>query len=151
VTIPASFLSYRCVTRPNLELTALFVPQRDEWLSARSQPARTVLRFQVPPELLPLRIERAELEVDLNAQARPFEVFSDEGQQIEVLASRQSPVGRLRLTIDRPEALRLDAGGGLYLGLAIGAAARLPGETQASSEWKINDLQLQLSGRVPQD
>jgi hypothetical protein len=151
VTIPAPFLSYRCVNRPNVELTSLYLPQRNEWLSARSQPARTLLRFQIPPELLPLRIERAELEVDLNAQARPFEVFSGEGQQAEVLASRHSPVGTIRLTIDRSDALRLDAGGGLYLGLAIGAAARLPGEAQASSEWKINDLQLQLTGRVPED
>jgi hypothetical protein len=101
--------------------------------------------------LLPLRLERAELEVDLNAQARPFEVFRGEGQQAEVLATRNSPVGKLHLTIDRPDVLQPDAGGGIYLGLAIGAAARLPGEEQASSEWKINDLQLQLTGRVPEE
>jgi hypothetical protein len=129
----------------------LYAPERDEWVAARRRPARTLLRFQVPPELLPLRVERAVLEVDLNAQARPFAVFAGEGPGAEVLASRYSPVGKVRLVIDRPDALRPDPGGGVYLGLEIGAAARLPGEANASSEWKINDLQLELSGRVPED
>jgi hypothetical protein len=101
--------------------------------------------------LLPLRVERAALGVDLNAQARPFEVFAGEGPAAEVLASQNSPVGKVRLVIDRPDALQPDAGGGIYLGLAVGAAARLPGEASASSEWKINDLQLELTGRVPED
>lgn len=149
LTIPAPFLSYRSLIRPELSLTPLYDSQRNEWLSYRTQPARTILRFQVPPELLPLRIDRAELEVDLNAQARPFEIFTQEGPKTEVLASQHSPVGKIRLVIDRPDALRLDASGGLYLGLAVGAAVRLPGVEQASSEWKINDLQLQLTGQIP--
>ena len=151
MTIPAPFLTYRCVFRPNLKLSSWYIPQWNQWQSAQSEPARTLLRFQIPPELLPLRIERAVLEVDLNAQTRPFEIFRVDGPQAEVLASRQSPVGKLRIAIDQPEALRLDAEGGIYLGLTIGAAARLPGETTASSEWKINDLQLELTGRVPED
>jgi hypothetical protein len=148
--IPAPFLSYRGMIRPELNLTALYDPQHHSWVSSRNQPARTLLRFQIPPELLPLRIDRAELEVDLNAQARLFEIFTAEGPKTEVLASRHSPVGKIRLLIDRPDALRLDASGGLYLGLAIGEASRLPGEEKPSSEWKINDLQLQLTGRVPE-
>jgi hypothetical protein len=149
VTIPTPLLAYRSVSRPGL--TPLYAPERDEWVSARRHPARTLLRFQLPPELLPLRIERAVLDVDLNAQARPFEAFAGEGPGAEVLASQNSPVGKVRLVIDRPGALQPDAGGGIYLGLAVGEAARLPGEANASSEWKINDLQLELSGQIPED
>jgi hypothetical protein len=151
LTIPAPFLSYRGVIRPDLNVTALYDSQHDTWVSSRPQPGRTLLRFQIPPELLPLRIDRAELEVDLNAQARPFEIFTPQGPKTEVVASRHSPVGKIRLVIERPDALRVDADGGLYLGLAIGEASRLPGEEKASSEWKINDLQLQLTGQIPEN
>jgi hypothetical protein len=109
-------------------------------------PGRTMLRFQVPPELLPLQVERAALLVDLNAQARSFEVFAGPQAGLEVLAAHLSPVGSLRIPIDRPQVLQPDARGGIFLGIAVGEARTLPGGP--SSQWKIDSLQLEVAGRT---
>src|SRR5205823_2526175 len=117
-------------------------------VGARNNAGKTMLRFQVPAELLPLHVERAILTVDLTAPARPVDVFADKGAAVAVLDSRNGPVGRFRFEIDRQEFLRPDADGGLHLGIAVGEAQKLLGEARASSEWKINNLQLELSGRT---
>src|SRR5262249_30067337 len=148
VTIPAPFLTYRPLLHKDLAL--LYDPVRNQWLS-RTRPARTVLRFRIPAELLPLRVERAVLEVDVNAPARLFEVFAGKDDRSEVLAARTSPVGRFRFVIDRPDVLQPDAAGGVHLGLAIGGAAELPGKTGASSPWQIADLQLELMAQIQEN
>lgn len=148
VLIPGPFLTYHSVTLRG-SLAALYDPKHNEWVSSMRAPAKTRLRFQIPPELLPLHVERATLTVDINAQARPFEVFAGQDEGLEVLPpTYHSPVGRLRIPIDRPNILQPDAAGGVYLGISVGAAEKLPGETSASSEWKIDDLQLELAGRT---
>jgi hypothetical protein len=146
VVIPAPFLTYHSV-RLGDNLATLYDPKHNEWLPMKT-PARTMLRFQIPPELAPLHVDRATLTVDLNAQARPVEFFAGPDEHLDVLATYHSPVSRLRLDIDPPALLQPDAGGGVYLGIAVGVASKLPGEATASSEWKIDDLQLELAGRT---
>ncbi len=95
--------------------------------------------------MLPLRLERAILSADMNASAREFQVLTGTGNPPEVLEARTSPTGRLRLVIDRPDLLVPDAEGGVYLGLAISAAA------DPSSQWNINSLELELKGTILED
>jgi hypothetical protein len=147
VTIPGPFLPYQGVGRDGFSL--LYDPKNNEWVAARRTAARTLLRFQIPPELLPLRVERATLEVDVNAPGRPLEVLAGEGAT--ALATRHGPVGRLRFTIDRADVLQPDAEGGVYLGLAVGDPTGRPGATAPADEWQVNELQLELTGRVPED
>src|SRR5262249_15223192 len=117
VLIPAPFLPYHGV--PGDQFALLYDPQTSAWVSSRTPPARTMLRFQVPRELLPLQIDRATVAVDVSAPGRPLEILAG-GRRGEVLATRASPVGRLRIEIDRPDVLRPDAAGGVYLGIAVG-------------------------------
>jgi hypothetical protein len=136
VKIPAPFLPYQPLTGDGL--TLLHDPKHNDWVGPRAAPARAVLRVQVPRELLPLRVERAVIDADVSAPGRPFEVSAGP----TVLATRSGPTGRVRIEIDNPDALRPDAGGAIDLGLAVGAG---PGE------WRINDLQIELTGRVPEE
>src|SRR5262249_49724836 len=119
VLIPAPFLGYRAEP-----LDAVFRqpydPARNRWASEMTSPARALLRFQDPRELLPLRVERAVLHIAIHAPERPFELLGRGPTGLEVLARRHSPVGRLRLVIDRGDALQPDAGGGVRVGIAVG-------------------------------
>ena len=62
-------IHHQCLTYPHA--TPNICP-----MSSMSRAGKTMLRFQIPPELIPLRVERAVLTVDLNVQARTFEVFA---------------------------------------------------------------------------
>jgi hypothetical protein len=147
VLIPESFLPYQSV-RPE-EFALLYDPKKGAWVSARTLPAKTMLRFQVPRELLPLEIDRATVSLDISAPGRPLEILAGLGRN-EVLATRVSPLGRLRIQIDRPEVLQPDAAGGVYLGIAVGDSGQAAkGKTVA--EWAINDLRLELAGRIPEE
>jgi hypothetical protein len=148
VLIPSPFLTYHSVFVDGGS-AVLYDPKHNEWVSARLTPGKALLRFQVPTSLLPLQVDKAAVTIDLQAQTRPLEIFARKGQQLKTLAKRQSPVGRLRIELDARELLQPDEGGGVYLGVAIGEAIKLPGETKAASEWKINELQLELAGRTP--
>jgi hypothetical protein len=154
VLIPAPFLPYQGV-----DFTLLYDPKKGAWVSARTLPAKTMLRFQVPRELLPLQIDRATVSVDVSAPGRPLEILAGLGRD-EVLATRVSPRGRLRIQIDRPEVLQPDAAGGVYLGIAVGDSGQAGGQTarlgevelrQTVAEWAINDLRLELAGRIPEE
>jgi len=135
VTIPAPFLPFRSVSGSNL--TVLHSPRQDDW-TPRTAAARMMFRFQIPPELLPLRVERATLEFEWNAHGRTVEVLGGAGA--EVLAARSDAAGLVRIELDRPGSLRPDATGGLRFGLAVGAGA---------DEWKMTDLRLELTGLIP--
>jgi hypothetical protein len=134
VTLPAAFLPYRCISGPGL--TLLYNPRMNEW-TTRTAPAKTVFRFQVPPELLPLRSERAVLEMDLNARGRSIEVFAGVGGA--AMATRSGTSGTMRIELTQADALQPDPTGGVFVGVSVG-----PG----TGEWMITDLRLELVGQI---
>jgi hypothetical protein len=113
-----------------------------------SQPAQMLLRFQLPPDLVPLRVERAVVTVDMNAPMRVFEIFAGEGPDRKVLATSTGPVGLFRFPLRELDRLQPDASGSILLGMAVGNAEALAGEGKASSPWRINDVQLELAGKT---
>jgi hypothetical protein len=108
-----------------------------------------MLGFQLPPELLPLRVERATLNVQLSASGRLLELLSGAGEVPEVLEKRTSPVGRCRFEITRADVLQPDTEGRIHLGLAVGSAGRIGGQDIASLEWKVDEVELEVFGQVP--
>lgn len=148
IRIPAAFLTHQSIVRPGFAL--LFSFKKNEWVTQLARPARTMLRFQLPSELLPVRIERAVLHVDVQAQGYPFDVLSGPDKW-EVLATRNSPVGRLRFDLDRADVLQPDANGSVHLGLAVGDVQKKARPDEKQGEWRITDAQLELIGRIPED
>jgi hypothetical protein len=149
VLLPAPLVRYQGVPMGSGDGMLVYDGKKNEWLSPVLTAGKTRLRFQVPSELLPLHIERATLTVDIHAQGRSFEVFGGKEQATEVLAKRQSPVGTLRIEVDRPDLLQPDATGGIYLVIAVGEGQKLSSEKDLSDGWKITNLQLELAGRIP--
>jgi hypothetical protein len=100
------------------------------------------LRFQLPPEVLPFKVERARLVARIDAPGRRVTVSGVAGDTLIELHRADSPLDPIRVEIAEDRLLRLDGEGGLYLDLDVSAAA---GATQ---KWVIEYLELDVIGRA---
>lgn len=149
VAVPPPLLPYESVPLPGqVAGTATFNNLECRWVGPLTDASRTMLRFQCPEELLPLRAEKAVISVKLNAPSRAVEIIGLDGQQVVSLARSQSPLGTLQVTVDRPEVLKLDPQGGLRLGIGVGPIEGQTTGAITSVGWKIDDVTLELSGET---
>jgi hypothetical protein len=105
-----------------------------------------MLRFQLPAVLAKLKIEQATMFVDVNAPGRPVQLLADSGKELDM---RESPIGQIRFTIDRADALQQDAQNAIHLGLSVGDPAGLT--SAAAGEWVIRDVWLELTGQMAEE
>jgi len=70
--------------------------------------------------VLPVELDRATVTLRINAPSRKVELFGFAGQRVVSLATRRSPVGTLRLDVDRADVLKLDDRGGFLFGISVG-------------------------------
>lgn len=106
------------------------------------------LRFQLPAEVLPLRVDRARVVGKIEAPNRKVRITASGDGKPEVIYEAASPLDVIRQDITAERHLRLDAGGGLHLDLAISEPIRNDGKS-ASERWKIEFLELEVSGICP--
>ena len=105
------------------------------------------LRFQMPPSVLPLRVERATLSVQVRAPFRRVTVTGGpEGKPVPLFEA-DAPIEPIRIEITDASLLRLDEQGGLHLNFAIGEASS---GAASESAWKIETLSLEVNGRTGQ-
>jgi hypothetical protein len=136
VTIPAPLVACRRVlegarTRPTLE---------------SDQAADMHLRFQLPPTVLPLRVERARLACKVNAPGRRVTISGRAGEQLVELHRAESPLDPIRVEIVDERLLRPDDEGGLHLNLDI--SAPLGSGPRGNEKWTIEYLELEVVGRT---
>jgi len=124
-TVPAAFVPVR---RPDLGRPTL----------DSAAPTEQVLRFQLPPSVLPLEVERAVFRLRARAPGRRVAVTA-EGVS---LFAADSPAEPIRVEITDPRQLRPDADGGLRFTLSITDAGPAP------VPWKIEELGLDVVGRT---
>jgi len=153
VTIPSAFLqSWRVFEghpRP---------PTMDSSLATDQE-----LRFQVPPSLLPLKIERATFVVKMRAPSRRVTVSGHADKERVVLSQLESPLDPIRIEITDPRLLQLDMQGGLHVSLTIGEEQRAPtapvnserpakgasgAMRQFDSVWKIESISMEIVGQT---
>jgi hypothetical protein len=108
------------------------------------------LRFQLPAEVLPLRIEQARFTFRIDAPSRRIAVAGvAEGNLIE-LQVVESPLDPVRVEIKDARLLHLDAEGGLPLQFAISdpikSGASESGTAQPDAKWSIEYLELEVIG-----
>ena len=143
VTITTGFSSFAAVTegrshRPTLEGTTA---------------ARNRLRFQLPPSVLPFRVEKAALVARVRATGRRFTVSGIADGQPIPLENAVNPLGIVRVEISDPRALQIDPAGGLVLEVAVSGLIGPDGREMSSRlsdadvKWQIEDLGLEVSGR----
>jgi hypothetical protein len=108
------------------------------------------LRFELPPEATPLRVERARLTARINAPSRRVTVRSADGDPVELLGV-DSPIDRIEAKIDDGKLLRPDDRGGLNLELSVSKVRKgdrdAPPESQ-NERWTLENLELEVIGSV---
>jgi hypothetical protein len=133
VTIPRSFIPY-------LRADA---GKRQPTLDSMN-PIEMRLRFQIPPSVLPMTIERATLIARVRAPGWRFSVSGIADGKMVPLQGVDSPVEPIRVEIADRQLLKLDETGGLLLSVALSDKAGVTGENR----WKIESITLEVSGQT---
>ena len=133
VTIPRAFVGFR-----RFQDGLLLHPTLDAGM-----PSHQRLRFQLPPSVLPLTVERATLTLKIRAPARRLTVSGLADGRPVVLFEGESPTEPLRLDFGDEQLLRLDAQGGLHLNLTVGESGG-----EGVGNWTIDALGLDVVGRT---
>lgn len=102
------------------------------------------LRFQLPPAVLPLEVERASLFVQIRAPFRKLTVGGVRAGRTVPAFSGPAPLEALRVDIADRSLLVPDPAGALYIELAVGGVE--PGAPDAP--WKLESLALEVIGRT---
>jgi hypothetical protein len=149
VVIPSCFLPYRSVDLPDgLSLSAAYSNPDGAWLGPLVAPTRAVLRFQCPAQVLPLRCQVVKLTVAIHAPSRTMTIQGIEDGKAVSLARVDSPIGTKQFTIDRAGVLKLDRDGGLLLGIKVDEVQAGTGTEATARGWKIDEVQLELTGET---
>ncbi len=153
VVIPCSFLPYEAVFGPDNTTSFLTYDHLSrEWLETKGS-VRMWLRFDVPRQVLPIKLDRATLTVHINGGplSRLQAVTHDSDRTIP-LAQHDDPVGTITLALDEVEVFQPDADGGLLLGIFVDAVAQSPEQAAefdgGRNKWKIDYLRLEVSGKT---
>ncbi len=136
VSIPRAFMAFRRIislgaAQPNME---------------GQQAMEQHLRFQVPPSVLPLKVEKARLFAKVDIPMRRFTVRGHSAKGPIELRSLQSPVDLLEIPVTREDVLALDEQGGLHLDIEVGEAA--PDSGELPPKWTIHSLEIEINGRT---
>lgn len=147
--IPGPCVQYHSVGKSGAYAT------EGRWIEALTEPRPTTLRFTLPQEILPVRLDVALLTLEISAPSRVLEITNganaSEGSHAEpkVLATRDSPLGRFEFKIDQADVLKLDESGSLVLGINVTAPAGAEKtRTDSGLLWRITGLQLEVRGEA---
>jgi hypothetical protein len=142
VTIPGSFLECRSVFGKRLMRV----------LREFAEDVDMHLRFQLPRITLPFQVERARLRAKIHAPGRRFAVTGFREAGCVELYHAESPDDPVEIDINDPILLRLDADGGMHLGMSLTKSdedqARDFRSARKLRDWKIDYVELEVSGRA---
>ncbi|MFV1964901.1 MAG: hypothetical protein ACC628_05725 [Pirellulaceae bacterium] len=146
--VPASFVGVDSVVGESGK-SVIFNPRSGEWLE-NWVTTHTELRFIVPRQVQPCRIERARLVLKLNVPSRTLEVVGLVGQRRVLLQRWKNPNGIIELNIERADLLNLDEDGALNLLFIVGKSESESGDEISSksrnSTWKIEYVRMDVYG-----
>ncbi len=116
VFVPAAFIDLQSVRFENQGLSSIYKSKTREWNGSIQKKADIKLRFQIPKEVLPLKIESAKFSVK-----RIFSPYRDVtikfGNEGEILAKLSEPTGRFERTIKDSKLLTLDENGQIEIAI----------------------------------
>jgi hypothetical protein len=142
ITVPGSLVPYGQIidnrpTRPTREA---------------STNADLHLRFQIPPSVLPLKVEQARLVLKIDAPSRRVTVRGHADGGLVDLGHADSPLDPIHVDIADEKFLHLDAQGGLHINVTVEGSSddtgRSAREPSLDKKWQIEYLELEISGRT---
>ncbi|MEI8196144.1 MAG: hypothetical protein WCI73_09575, partial [Phycisphaerae bacterium] len=157
VSIPAAFLAITVSADPPAKTTqpgqkggretaaqghlTMIHPLTGEWLPVNAG-STFYIRFQLPPEVQPLRTARGKLYLDLDAPGRTIELLLPTATAEEVIEKSQDSNGQIAWELAGANMPQPDARGGVTLGLRISNSAT------AESLWTMKGVSLEVTGQV---
>ncbi len=158
ILIPGSFLKYEAVSMTKSGGTPSYFNNRlAEWTQARKG-SRILLRFQIPPEVLPLTPTSATLTIKLAAGSRKVTIQHGLPVKLTESGMLDSPVGTFDVSLKSDGGVVLDERGGLHVLLEVGdvetgddaaSAKDAGGLSEVKDEyWKVDWMSLALRARV---
>ncbi|MGE3316411.1 MAG: hypothetical protein AB7O26_14945, partial [Planctomycetaceae bacterium] len=153
IVIPSPFIASRDVAGPTaLPGSRQTYNFRDGTWSERPEPARTWLRFELPSEVLPIKLTSVQLNLQVSAPSRTLEIEGFSGpDQVVPLAKQSNPMGTFSFKIDRPEVLEVDGNGNITFGLNIFDSAPVnkdPRNGGGENFWKMEYVDLEVRGQT---
>ncbi|MGE0529456.1 MAG: hypothetical protein AB7P49_20570, partial [Bdellovibrionales bacterium] len=109
------------------------------------------LRFQLPKEVLPLKVEEVRLRARVTAPSRRVTFSGMDGKNLVDLLKVESPLDPINLKISDPKFLQVDEKGGLHFQLSF--TGILDGnqndqvDFQRNQPWQIEYLELEVLGQ----
>ncbi len=138
VTIPAPLIPYRRILDQ-----ASVQPPRQTDIAVDME-----LRFQLPPVVLPFKIERARLTARINAPGREVKVSAKSESGAVELYRKESPLDLIRIDVADEGLLHLDAEGGLHWNLKIGRSPPQQADQGNGEKWVMEYLELEVAGQT---
>jgi hypothetical protein len=142
VTVPGPFVSYRRLLAGKSVMPTL-TSHRDTDMD---------LRFQVPPVVLPMKVQRARLAIKIDAPSRQVIIAGKSAKGSVELQRVENPLAPIRIDITQESVLQLDAQGRLHLTVTVSdlAAGRNaePRALGGEHRWTIEYLDLEVTGQT---
>ena len=144
VTLPWPYLSYTLVPGPGQHAPApVFDSRLHHWLRDLSSPAHIYIRFQLPRQVLPLKVTTALLTVKISSPGRPVSVkVSVHGRWVQVGSRTSGGGGAMNLRLTSAELADINSSGGWQCEVSVG------GDANAAVTWHIKTVRLTVAGTV---
>ena len=142
VELPWPYLPYRLVPGPGQHVPApVYDTRKHRWLRDMSSPAHIYVRFQLPRQVLPLKLTSAVLTIKIAAPGRPVSVLaSEKGKWAPIGGSSNGGTMVLHPT---PAALSaIGPAGGWRCEIIVG------GTIDPNSTWHVTTVRLTAAGTV---
>lgn len=137
-TVPTTFL------KPSIEAgrsgtSTAYSPRSGQWVKGLTRGGETVLRFELPAEVRPCRLDAGTLSLRCNIPSRQLEVWAYVDPEPVQVFVRANPNGVLTIPLST-EHLQQDASGGVRLGILVSDMQRAADEAQDQSPTSESDL-----------
>ncbi|NNM86614.1 MAG: hypothetical protein HKL96_12765 [Phycisphaerales bacterium] len=144
VVVPWPLLHYTLAAGPGQRSPALVFDQRNhKWIGHLSMPADVFVRFQLPRQILPIRLTSVNVTLDIVASGRPVRLALFSEGKPAVVIRRVGVVGRMALHGGAGQ-VAPDAGGGVWVQIRVG------GGLDIAHAWGIKTVRLSVAGRTLQ-
>jgi hypothetical protein len=148
VAIPDALMDLRSVTGSSGH-SAHFDGRARAWHFPQLSASATRLRWQLPGEVLPLKLDRAKLTIDCNIPSRQLTVYAIRGGETVSIGEHSNPSGRLEIEITQADLLALDDQGGMAIEFEVGELARqIADATVSNATWSIRSTTLDVWGQT---
>ncbi len=170
--VPATFVRISNAAK-RAGRSLLFNSTTGTWQADMRTKSESLFQFAMPREVLPCRINNAQIALKIHAPSRTIEITGIKDGAPVVIETRKNVSGVIRLNVDDPDLLLLNENGALQFGLnvsqtdsQIARAGELLGAFSSSSvggdslpstrrlesidisSWNIDYLRLQASGET---